>query len=139
MAATLSLYLTKTPPVRQPGAPGSPRQHGVWGSARTAPQTDSPWTARDVGEGVHDAVSGEPLPHQHVAQTRVLHEHAVLGLVPEDGQDEEGRAVIHGLLQAEQAAVGDEHLHVVVSCGTEDASVDYVCVCVFHCLICCNL
>ncbi len=64
-------------------------------------------------------VGSEFLPQQHAAQTRVFHILAVLWLVSGDWDWEERLAVEDGLLQAEEAAVGDEHLHVVVTCGTE--------------------
>ena len=83
---------------------------------------NSLWVADDVSEGVDDPVNSKFLPQQYTTNSRLFHEHAVPGLITEDGQDKEGCSVKDGLLKAEEAAMGDERLHVVMSCGAKGVS-----------------
>ena len=76
----------------------------------------------DVSKGVDDPVSSQFIPLYYTTNIRVFHEHAVLGLVAKDGQDKERCSVKDGLLKAEESAMGDEHLYVVMSCGMKGVS-----------------
>lgn len=71
----------------------------------------------DAGQGLVELVLGHVLPVQHDAHAFGLHASHAVVVVPEEGHAHHRYAVIHGFVDAVEAAVAQEGLNVSVACG----------------------
>lgn len=84
-----------------------------------------PGISDNLLKGIHQEVDGQLLPLQAAPVALVLDKGGDLGLIAEDRKGQDGRGVVDGLLQTQKAAVGQEHLHVRVSCS-EDVNTSFI-------------